>query len=120
MLTVGGARGPRSSPVAVRLSIPRIEVSVGSYRVDASAKVDVFVGGSHRHIDAICLEDRRRLSTSVAIRNIRLHRETYYTLAGGQRADVEVSTQCSLCYSEYLRTNRDSATRNNLLELPDC
>jgi hypothetical protein len=107
-------------PGAVPVSRPRIEVSVGSYRVDGTAKVSVFVGGLHQHIDALCLEDRRRIPTSVAIRNIRLHKETYYTLAGGQRADVEVSTQCSLCYGEYLRTNRDSATRNNLLELPDC
>ena len=38
----------------------------------------------------------------------------------GQRAEVEVSTQCPLCYSEYLRTSYDSATMNNLLELPDC
>jgi len=93
---------------------------MGSFRVDATAKVDVFVGVFHRHIDAICLEDRRRIPTAVAIRNIRLRKETYYTFASGQRAEVEVSTQCSQCYSEYLRTNRDSITRNNLLELPDC
>jgi hypothetical protein len=93
---------------------------MGSYRVDATDKVSVSVGGLHQHIDAICLEDRRRIPKAVAIRNIRLHTETYYMFASGQRAEVEVSTQCSLCYSEYLRTNRDSITRNNLLELPDC
>ena len=93
---------------------------MGSYRVDATDKVSVFVGGLHHHIDAICLEDRRRIPKDVAIRNIRLRKETYYTFVNGQRAEVEVSTQCSQCYSEYLRTNRDSITRNNLLELPDC
>jgi hypothetical protein len=115
MLTASGARGHHSPALS-----SRVEVSMGSYRVDATDKVSVFVGGSHQHVDAICLEDRRRIPTSVAIRNIRLHKESYYTLAGGQRADVEVSTQCSLCYSEYLRTNRDNTTKNNLLELPDC
>ena len=93
---------------------------MGSFRVDATDKVSVFAGGFHQHIDAICLEDRRRIPRDVAIRNIRLRRETYYTFAHGQRAEVEVSTQCSMCYSEYLRTNRDSITKNNLLELPDC
>ena len=93
---------------------------MGSYRVDATDKVSVFVGGLHYHIDAICLEDRRRIPKAVAIRNIRFRTETYYTFADGQRAEVEVSSQCSLCYSEYLRTNRDSITKNNLLELPDC
>jgi hypothetical protein len=103
-----------------RAVAPLVEVSMSSFRVDATDKVSVFVGGSHQHVDAICLEDRRRIPTAVAIRNIRLHKESYYTLSGGQRAEVEVSTQCSLCYGEYLRTNRDSTTRNNLLELPDC
>jgi hypothetical protein len=93
---------------------------MGSYRVDATEKVSVSTGGAHRHIEAICLEDRRRIPKANAIRNIRLRTETYYTLANGQRAEVEVSTQCYQCFGEYLRTNRDSITSNNLLELPDC
>ncbi len=93
---------------------------MGSYRVDATDKVSVSKGGAHRHIEVICLEDQRRIPKANAIRNIRMRSETYYTLINGQRAEVEVSTQCSRCFSEYLRTNRDSLTRTNLLELPDC
>ena len=93
---------------------------MASYRVDATDKVSVSEGGEHRHIVTLCLEDGRRIPKAVAIRNTRLRAETYYTFRAGQRAEVEVSTQCPLCYSEYLRTNQDSTTRNNLLELPDC
>ena len=93
---------------------------MGSYRVDATDKESISAGGEHRHIVSLCLEDGRRISQAVAIRNTRLHAETYYTLRQGQRAEVEVSSQCPRCYSEYLRTNRDSTTQNNLLELPDC
>lgn len=118
MLTTSGARGHQCAGPGS--SAAKVEVSMGSFRVDATAKVSVFIGGLHYHIDAICLEDRRRLSKDVAIRNIRFRTETYYTFADGQRAEVEVSTQCSQCYSEYLRTNRDSTTKNNLVELPDC
>jgi hypothetical protein len=97
-----------------------IEASMGSYRVDATDKESVTEGGEHRHIVSLCLEDGRRIPKAVAIRNTRLRAETYYTFRQGQRAEVEVSTQCPLCYSEYLRTNQDSTTKNNLLELPDC
>jgi hypothetical protein len=95
-------------------------VWVASYRVDATQKESISTGGEHQHIVALCLEDRRRIPRAVAIRNVRFHAETYYTFRDGLRAEVEVSTQCSRCYSEYLRTNQDTTTRNNLLELPDC
>ena len=64
--------------------------------------------------------DGRRVRRAAAIRNTRTRAETYSTFRQGQRAEVEVSTQCPRCYSEYLRTNQDSTTKNNLLELPDC
>ena len=93
---------------------------MASYRVDATDKESVSAGGEHRHVVSLCLEDGRRIPKAVAIRNTRLRAETYSTFRAGQRAEVEVSTQCPLCYSEYLRTNQDSTTKNNLLELPDC
>ena len=93
---------------------------MGSYRVDGTDKESVSAGGEHRHIVSLCLEDGRRIPKAVAIRNTRLRAETYYTFRGGQRAEVEVSTQCPRCYDEYLRTSRDSTVKNNLLELPDC
>ena len=93
---------------------------MASFRVDATDKESVSAGGEHRHIVSLCLEDGRRIPKAVAIRNTRLRAETYYTFRQGQRAEVEVSTQCPLCYGEYLRTSQDSATKNNLLELPDC
>jgi Protein of unknown function (DUF3892) len=97
-----------------------IEASMASYRVDATYKESVSAGGEHRHIVSLCLEDGRRIPKAIAIRNTRLRAETYYTLRQGQRAEVEVSTQCPRCHGEYLRTNQDSTTKNNLLELPDC
>ena len=93
---------------------------MASYRVDRTDKESVWQGGSHRHIAALCLEDRRRVPKAKAIANIKSGLETYYTYAGGLRAEVEVASRCSRCSSEFLRTNRDTTTKNNLLELPDC
>jgi hypothetical protein len=93
---------------------------MASYRVDRTDKETAWQGGSHRHIAALCLEDRRRVAKAAAIANIKAGRESYYTYAGGQRAEVEVASRCTRCASEYLRTNRDTTTKNNLLELPDC
>lgn len=89
-------------------------------RVDRTSKESVWLGGQHPHIAALCLEDRRRVPKEQAIANVRAGRETYYTYAAGQVAIVEVVNSCSRCYSSYLRTNRDTTTKNNLLELPDC
>jgi hypothetical protein len=93
---------------------------MATYRVDRTDKESATIGGYHRHVAALCLEDGRRVLKATAIANIKAGRESYYTFRGGQRAVVEVAQRCTFCFSEYLRTNRDTTTLNNLLELPDC
>jgi predicted adenine nucleotide alpha hydrolase (AANH) superfamily ATPase len=93
---------------------------MASYRVVRTDKESASAGGYHRHIAALCLEGGRSVPKLQAIRNIRSATENYYTLADGQRAEVEVANRCALCYSEYLRTNKDTTIKNNLLSLPDC
>jgi hypothetical protein len=89
-------------------------------RVTRTDKSTHWSGGQHRHIAALCLEDSRRVAKATAIDNIRRGIESYYTLANGLRANVEVVNSCDRCFDSYLRTDRDPATSNNLLELPDC
>jgi len=93
---------------------------LASYRVDKTDKETVSLGIVHRHIAALCLQDGRRVPKATAIRNIVYRIEAYYTYASGQRAEVEVVDRCSQCHSAFLRTDRDTTTENNLLELPDC
>jgi Protein of unknown function (DUF3892) len=94
--------------------------TLAAYRVIGTGKGDEWTGGHHRHISTLCLEDRRRVPKATAISNIESRLETYYTSAEGQRANVEVVGRCSRCYAKYLRTDRDTTTKDNLLSLPDC
>ena len=91
-----------------------------SNKVVKTGKGTVWTGGQHRHIETLCLEDSRRVAKATAIWNIENHVESYYTEAGDQRANVEVVQRCGRCASKYLRTDRDTTTKDNLLELPDC
>jgi uncharacterized protein DUF3892 len=93
---------------------------MAAFRVRRTDKETATVGGIHRHIATLCLEDGRSVPKLQAIANIRMGLESYYTFADSLRADVEVVDRCYLCASEYLKTNRDTTTRNNLLWLPDC
>lgn len=93
---------------------------MAAYRVTGTGKGDEWAGGHHRHITALCLEDGRRVPKPTAISNIESGLESYYTIADGQRANVEVIQRCGRCSAKYLRTDRDTTTRDNLLSLPDC
>jgi hypothetical protein len=64
--------------------------------------------------------DGRPCLEGPGVNDITSGRETYWTLADGQRANVVVVERCQHCASRYLRTDRDTTIRNNLLELPDC
>jgi hypothetical protein len=94
--------------------------TLAAYRVTGTGKGDEWTGGRHRHITTLCLEDRRQVPKATAIAYIESKFETYYTFADGQRANVEVVQRCSRCYAKYLRTDRDTTVKDNLLELPDC
>lgn len=93
---------------------------MASNKVIKTGKGTVWTGGQHRHIETLCLEDGRRVAKATAISNIENKSESYYTTADGQTANVEVVQRCSRCASKYLRTDRDTTTKDNLLELPDC
>ena len=49
--------------------------------------------------------------------DIRSGRETYFTMGGGMRAQVEAY---QLKGSWYIRTTPDATRKDNLLSLPDC
>lgn len=93
---------------------------MASHKVTQTGKGTVWTGGQHRHIESLCLAEGGSVSKSKAIWNIESRLESYYTEGGGQRANVEVVQRCGRCASKYLRTDRDTTTKNNLLELPDC
>lgn len=93
---------------------------MAAYRVNKTDKAAESTGGYHRHIVAICLDGGRRVPKATAIVNIETGSESYYTYADGQRANVEVVPRCARCAAKYLRTDRDTTTKDNLLELPDC
>jgi Protein of unknown function (DUF3892) len=89
-------------------------------QVTRTAKEASWTGGQHPHIATLCLANGSRVSKLDAIARIRAGIDSYYTFAGGLRANVEVIDRCDRCYSPYLRTDRDTTTVNNLLMLPDC
>lgn len=93
---------------------------MASFQVVKTDKASEWAGGQHKHIAALCLEGGRRVPKATAIANIESKVESYYTYADGQRANVEVVQRCGRCSSKYLRTDRDSTIRDNLLSLPDC
>lgn len=93
---------------------------MASYRVLKTDKGSESAGGYHRHIVVLCLEGGRRVPKATAISNVEARVESYYTNADGQQANVEVVQRCIRCASKYLRTDRDSTIKDNLLELPDC
>lgn len=90
------------------------------YRVTRTGKESTSQGGQHRHIATLCLDNGQSVPKAKAMAEITAGINSYYTEAAGQVATVEVVARCSGCYAPYLRTDRDSTTRDNLLSLPDC
>ena len=58
-----------------------------------------------------------RWTTEDAIRQLKARTTQFYTEVGGTRVRVVVSGSPP---NEYLRTDPDKTTKNNLLELPNC
>jgi hypothetical protein len=54
-----------------------------------------------------------------AVYNIDNHIHTYYTTGGGETAEVITATH-SPSGTKYLKTNKDTTTKDNLLSLPEC
>jgi len=78
-------------------------------------------GTAHEHISMVELNNdaSSRWSREAIIRDLRNpYGDRYYTYGGGQYATVIVAG-CPYCTSgDYLTTEPDSTTQNNLLSLP--
>jgi uncharacterized protein DUF3892 len=90
------------------------------FRVDRTAKEERKDGGSHRHVSRLCLSNGRQIDKVEAIDAIRAGGSTFYLLAEGTWAEVQVVERCPRCAEPYLRTSSDSSSRDALLRLPDC
>jgi Protein of unknown function (DUF3892) len=72
----------------------------------------------HDHITAVELSDETVQLRSTVIDKIENEGVNYWTVGGGEVADVVVR-DCPHCgASDYITTLPDSTTKNNLLELP--
>ena len=90
------------------------------FRVDRTAKEDRRDGGAHRHVARLCLSNGSQVDRAEAIDAIRAGTSTFYLLAEGTWAEVQVVDQCPRCAEPYLRTSSDTSSRDALLRLPDC
>jgi hypothetical protein len=77
--------------------------------------------GVHDHIAAVSISENgdHTLRVSTVAYDLKTSGgDRYYTLGGGERANVSVRT-CSRCtFRDYITTHPDSTTKNNLLKLP--
>ncbi|HEY4266943.1 MAG TPA: DUF3892 domain-containing protein [Galbitalea sp.] len=96
---------------------------MSSWRVNA-VQTEKSAGGPHEHISSVRVSnsgsatDGIWLTRSTVVHDIRTGGDDYYTLGGGSRAAVRVVT-CPLCtFADYLRSEHDLTTADNLLSLP--
>ncbi|TAM78568.1 MAG: DUF3892 domain-containing protein [Chloroflexota bacterium] len=73
----------------------------------------------HEHISDVQIEGTAILSRQMVVNDIRNPGgDDYYTQAGGVQVEVVV-VRCPNCiFNDYLRTDPDRTTNNNLLSLP--
>lgn len=60
------------------------------------------------------------VSKSQAIRDIENNTHTYYVPWTTGRTEIRVVIDRTVADGKYLRTDRDSTSKNNLDDLPDC
>lgn len=60
---------------------------------------------------------RWRLAEEAAIQGIEAAKWSFYTRGGGEVANVIIATHLG---RKYLKTDRDTTTKDNLLSLPEC
>ncbi len=77
----------------------------------------------HGHIESVGVGDDSGYSEIVAVSNvvafIKRGWQTYYTYAGGKRAEVS-PWNCDRCGRETIRSHADGYWNNNLDALPEC
>jgi hypothetical protein len=96
---------------------------MSSWRINA-IHTDASSDRSHQHISAVHASSGGHptsgvwLSRTTVINDIRSGRDSYYVDAGGSRTTVVV-VRCPLCnFADYLRTEKDATTADNLLSQP--
>jgi hypothetical protein len=96
---------------------------VSSWRINA-IDTERSSSGWHEHISAVRASNTGSssegiwLSRATVVKDIRSGGDDYYTEAGASHATVEV-VSCPLCaFADYLRSERDATTADNLLSLP--
>ena len=91
-----------------------------AYRITA-IRTEKPYGAAHEHIAYVQLNANPTfvLSRATVIKDLRNpYGDRYYTLANGVRADV-IAVGCPFCsFSDYITTEPDWTTTNNLLSLP--
>jgi hypothetical protein len=91
--------------------------SMASYQV-TGVRTEKSADGYHDHISAVQINRDGILPRQTVVNDIRSGGDSYYTLGGGQKADVEV-VRCPKCtFRDYLKTKPDRTTADNLLSLP--
>ena len=60
---------------------------------------------------------RWKLTEEQAIAGIESGKWSFYTMGGGETANVIIATHLG---RKYLKTDRDTTTKDNLLSLPEC
>jgi hypothetical protein len=75
--------------------------------------------GRHEHISHVRIGPAGILPRQTVVNDLRdPNGDRYYTEVNGRRANVIV-VSCPVCsFRDYLRTDADSTTSNNLLSLP--
>lgn len=82
-----------------------------SNRTDVHEKI-ISIGGVNPD------NTRWKQSQEIAIRNIEDNKYSFYVISNGKRTNVIVAI--SAYGHNYLKTQADSTTSNNLLSLPEC
>lgn len=96
---------------------------MSSWRVNAIA-TEKAATGSHEHISDVHVSNTGSatagiwLTRATVVQDIRTGGDDYYTQADETRAAVKV-VECPLCtFKDYLRSEKDKTTADNLLALP--
>lgn len=75
--------------------------------------------GYHDHISHVRIGAATILTRGTVVNDLRIPGgDRYYTEVNGRKANVEV-VHCPNCtFADYIRTDADASTANNLLSLP--
>jgi len=90
---------------------------VATFKISA-VHVEEPPGYSHPHISEVDIGNGTWIQRSTVIKDLgEANGDRYYTEAGGERADV-IAVDCPHCGAgDYITTEPDSTTENNLLSL---